>query len=112
MSNENLMVNLDTGVRIEIREPSSIAPLYGVTINMCGLAYFGSQEDALEAFNALRDIVKPSAKIFLSSSCKMPDPFSILGLKSPFVRESSSVGGGDWLAKAKELGIAPEEQKP
>lgn len=113
VSGKNLLVNLDTGVRIELVEPVSVCPLYSLVINMIGLAYFADKENALEALDGLRRAVRPTVKLYLVGAVESPDPFKMLGLGSPFAKtEDAVVSEGDWLDRAKALGIAPEKPKP
>jgi hypothetical protein len=114
VSNKNLMVNLDTGVRIELMQPCGYCPLHSLTISGITLAYFKDKKNALAAFDDLRTVVKPSVMLYLVGSVEAPDPFKMLGMRSPFVTKDEAekvglVGEQDWISKAKDLGVEPEK---
>ena len=113
VSGKNLLINLDTGVRIELMEPVSVCPLCSLTINLVSLAYFADKKSALSALDDLRTVVNPSVTLYLVGSVEAPDFFGALGMRSPIAKvEDAVVSECDWLDRAKALGIAPEEPKP
>jgi hypothetical protein len=109
VESKNLMVNLDTGTRIEIFEPNASFP-YAIAINMLSLAYFKDWKDALAAFDSLRKLIRPEATVAFVGVCEAPDPFKMLRMH-PKERavEIGLAGGQDWISKAKDLGVEPEQ---